>query len=137
MKLNKFLKKYSQFKEIDDLSILEGVKGCYIIVLDEYKQVYIGQSKNIRNRIKQHWSKRKPLNRLVFGSVGKSKISIDSFRALDTTRIFVDVKSEEELDEYEEIYIKKFPNKFICNRISGGNIDNFIGRVLSNVKLRD
>ena len=34
------------------------------------------------------WSQRQPFDSLMFGSVDESIMAIDSFRALDTTRIF-------------------------------------------------
>jgi len=40
-----------------------------------------------KEHIRQHWSKTKQFDRLLWGSVTESIISIDSFRALDTTRI--------------------------------------------------
>ncbi len=63
-----------------------------MLVLDEYKQVYIGQSTDIKSRILHHRSKKKPFDRLIFGSVENSILSIDSFGALDTTRIYISYK---------------------------------------------
>ncbi len=76
--VNKFIDKYENLEEIKDLSKLKGFRGLYLMVLDEYKQVYIGQSSDIRKRIRQHWVARKPMDRLVFGGIENSKISIDS-----------------------------------------------------------
>ena len=79
-----------RMKECVDLNELDGVSGVYIMVLDDYKQVYIGQSKNIKKRIVTgHWARTKSLERLIFGDVCTSVISIDSFGALDTTRVFL------------------------------------------------
>ena len=58
------------------------------MVLDLYKQAYTGQAADIRMRIKRHWSGTKQFERLIFGTKESSVLSIDSFRALDTTRIF-------------------------------------------------
>ena len=77
--------------ETDDLNELAGKQGVYILVLDEYKQAYIGKSEaagGMKQRILNHWSKRKEFGRLLNGKVESSILSIDSFGALDTTRIF-------------------------------------------------
>ena len=85
-KLKLFVKK-NRFIEANNLDDLV-VSGIYILVLDKYKQIYIGMSDNIRKRILNHWSRKKDFDRLIFGKVEKSILSIDSFGALDTTRIF-------------------------------------------------
>ena len=56
-KFNKYLSSFvkrNRFKEIDDLKTVSGVEGIYLLVLDEYKQVYIGISTDIKKRIMQH-----------------------------------------------------------------------------------
>ena len=92
------------------------------MVIGEYSQIYIGTSNDIMKRIRQHWSDGKmKLDRLLCGDVTRSKLSIDSFRALDTTRIFVyptDVTYSRE-DEF----INCFSDEYICNRIIGGKIE--------------
>lgn len=53
------------------------------MVLDEYRQVYIGatsESAGTAERIRQHWSGQKQFDRLLAGSVETSVLSIDSFR---------------------------------------------------------
>ena len=62
-----------------------------MMVLDKYKQAYIGKSDNIEQRIRHHWSQNKSFDRTLFPmyAVEKSVFSIDFFRALDTTRIYV------------------------------------------------
>lgn len=119
-KLKKYIKKTKVFKEIIDLAPLNGVSGYYIMVLDKYSQAYIGQSKNIKARIQSHWSKQKEFDRLVFGTKHNSILSIDSFRAYDTTRIFV--FPTEELDTYENKFINLFDKKYLLNRTSGGRL---------------
>lgn len=123
--LDSFLEQYYEFKEVFDLSQYSKHEGYYIMVLDEYKQVYIGKSYNIKRRIMQHWSKTKPFDRTLcpMYAYNKSCFSIDFFRALDTTRIFVwDHKLENGI---EEELIIKFPSKYCTNRI-GGDITNAI-----------
>ena len=118
--LLKFVKK-KKFNEVDDLDILKDKKGIYILVLDNYKQVYIGISNSIKKRILQHWRTKKDFGHLLCGEVDTSVLSIDSFGALDTTRIFYkELKWYQDLDEYEERIVKEFKNEYMLNRISGG-----------------
>ena len=117
-----FLKDNEEFIEIYDLSNVMFKSGYYIMVLDNYKQVYIGTSLDIGGRILKHWQSRKQFDRLIFPwhSVTKSKLSIDSFRILDTTRIFVYITDE--IFSNEEDYIQNFSPKFVLNRVTGGNL---------------
>lgn len=124
-KLLSFVKKHN-FIEVNDLSLYKGISGIYIMVLDEYKQVYIGQSESgIAERIRKHWSTKKSSNRLIFGQVFNSVLSIDSFGALDTTRIFV--KTINNPFAIENKYVSEFDCKYLLNRTSGsiGNIDTY------------
>lgn len=116
--LQDFLRDHPEFSEIEDLKQCEKVAGYYIMVLDEYCQLYIGTSTNIKNRIWEHWVFSRSFDRLIYGNKYSSKISIDSFRALDTTRIFV--APTPELYIREKAYIACFSNKFLCNRQAGG-----------------
>lgn len=106
------------FKEISDLAPLSRVSGYYIMVLDKYKQVYIGSSQDIRVRILSHWSKQKEFDRLIFGRKEDSILSIDSFRAYDTTRIFV--YPTDNYIKLENDFINMFRKEFVLNRTSGG-----------------
>ena len=121
--LLKFTKKH-KFIEVYDLKQLSDKSGIYILVLDKYKQVYIGKSnsaKGIKGRILAHWSKRKEFGRLLNGSVDTSILSIDSFGALDTSRIFYkELKWFQNIDEYEEKFVKDFKSKYMLNRVAGG-----------------
>jgi len=108
------------FKEIADLAPLSRVSGYYIMVLDKYKQVYIGSSQDIRVRILSHWSKQKEFDRLIFGRKEDSILSIDSFRAYDTTRIFV--YSTDNYIKLENDFINMFSKEFVLNRTSGGTL---------------
>jgi len=113
-----FTKKH-KFVEISDLSKYKGVSGVYILVLDKYKQVYIGISETgIAERIRNHWNERKNPERLIFGQAFNSVLSIDSFGALDITRIFVKTDVPLHLGEYK--YVEEFNNKYILNRTIGG-----------------
>jgi hypothetical protein len=91
------------------------------MVLDEHRRVYVGatsESAGIAKRIRQHWTHQKQFDRLVAGSVETSVLSIDSFRALDTTRIFA-MTTSECFDE-EDLLLQQFPPKFALNRGMGG-----------------
>lgn len=113
-----YLGNHPFFIEITDLNPYDSVEGYYIMVLDEYKQVYIGKSDNIKRRIRQHWTKTKEFDRTLLPIYNtKSVFSIDFFRALDTTRIYV---WKRKLTEgLERKLVSSFPNKFSCNRIGG------------------
>lgn len=82
--LSSFLSHYKRFIEVTNLTDFAGTEGFYIMVLDEYKQVYIGKTKDIKKRIMQHWSKTKPFDRTLFPmySWDKSTFSIDFFSSL-------------------------------------------------------
>lgn len=118
--------------EVTDLTKWDGVPGLYIMALDEYCQVYVGvanSSTGIAKRIRQHWTRQKEFDRLLWGSVTSSILSIDSFRALDTTRIFA-LKTEE-FFAGENPLLEQFPRRFTLNRLMGGNdvvhLANFLG----------
>ena len=92
------------------------------MVLDEYRQVYVGvanSSTGIAKRIRQHWTHQKEFDRLLWGSIETSILAIDSFRALDTTRIFA-VKTDQ-FFAGENPLLEKFPRKFALNRVMGGD----------------
>lgn len=121
--LSSFVKK-NKFREITDLQDLVGISGIYILVLDKYKQVYIGKSdssKGMKSRILSHWSGKKEFSRLIFGDVENSILSIDVFGALDTTRIFVrEYRWSQDLDAVERKLVEAFDTKFRLNRVAGG-----------------
>lgn len=134
VEITKFIKK-TKFKEITDLNEYD-CPGYYAMILDEYCQVYIGTAKNIKDRIRKHWSGGKlKFDRLVFGGVDKSKLSIDSFRSLDTTRILV-YKTNNIYSE-EDNFINYFSNEFVCNRIGGGLMEFGALSIAANTKTRD
>ncbi|MCM3571499.1 GIY-YIG nuclease family protein [Neobacillus mesonae] len=132
-----FLKRNRQFTEVYDLNLYDGKSGYYMMVLDEYSQVYIGTTNNIKRRIRQHWSNSKPFDRLLFpmGNVDSSILSIDSFRALDTTRIYVYETNKTFTDEDE--FIIQFPAKFLCNRLAGGKITGGLLQAIAMMKERN
>lgn len=133
--LQKFLQQYPQFVEVKDLNDYRYKMGYYILVLDKYKQIYIGTTNNICGRIRDHWTKTKQFDRLIFGSIFTSRLSIDSFRPLDTTRIFV--YPTEKIFENEDNFISSFSDKFIINRTKGGILKLGLSESISNRKYRN
>ncbi|MDQ0661586.1 hypothetical protein QFZ35_000084 [Arthrobacter ulcerisalmonis] len=82
------LARHKNLRAVTDLSAWDGVEGVFVMVLDRYKQVYIGQALDIRSCVKRHWSGTKQSDRLIFPDKPSSVLPIYSFRALDTSRIF-------------------------------------------------
>lgn len=136
--LTRFLKKHKKIKQISNLNDCDNVEGIYILVLDKYKQVYIGQARNIKRRIMSHWSKTKPFDKLLFGSVERSILSIDSFGALDTTRIYI--LPTQNAFSIEKELVSDFSLKYMLNRTGGGIGDDketYQFEIIANAKTRD
>ncbi|MDJ0379204.1 GIY-YIG nuclease family protein [Cryobacterium sp. PH31-L1] len=119
--LTKMLQKNKQLRPVSDLKDWTGDGGLYVMVFDEYRQVYVGQSGNIRARIKKHWSGTKAFDRLLCGSPEESVLSIDSFRCLDTTRIFAARTTR--VDVLERRILSTLPKEYVLNRVNGGRPD--------------
>lgn len=116
------MRKTRWLTEVTDLNRWESRGGLYVMVLDDYCQVYVGitqGSVGVKARIRQHWSSSKQFDRLLFGEVEDSILSIDSFRALDTTRIFAVGTTDPW--SLEDAVVGAFPSKFVLNRIAGGD----------------
>nr|WP_181718677.1 hypothetical protein [Planococcus sp. (in: firmicutes)]QJS06176.1 hypothetical protein [Planococcus sp. (in: firmicutes)] len=126
--LTRFLDKTKVFKEFTDLSLLKGSPGYYVMVLDEYSQVYIGISGDITRRLRVHWSAQKQFDRLIFGRIDDSILSIDSFRAYDTTRIFAYVTDD--FQSFENEYINYFDPEYMLNRTVGGTLSGLTEAIL-------
>lgn len=132
--LQHVLAKGRTFKPVESLPALDRKEGAYIMVFDEYKQFYIGQSWDLRKRIKQHWGARKPFDRLIYGrSMYNSIFPVDELRALDNTRIFaarstsrytVEGRAEAAADQ-----------RFCLNRMMGGE-PTPMARMLSGLSPR-
>lgn len=89
--------------------------------LDLNMAFYVGQSSwDMRKRIKAHWNGTKQFDRLLWGGVEESVMSIDSFRALDTTRIFA--ARTINYDALESRLVRTFPPDYLLNRIGGGAV---------------
>lgn len=132
---NYILKQCKKYKmtECINLNEVAGVAGIYMLVLDKYKQVYIGLSDDIKKRVMQHWRNQKSLERLIFGDICNSVISIDSFGAFDTTRIFY-IKTYSQYT-LEERILKSFDTRYTLNRTAGGigSVDTYTGDQASAV----
>lgn len=112
--LSSFLSSFPFFTEIDDLYSVKQRPGIYLLVLDDYACCYFGQSKDIKQRIMQHWRKTN------FSTTG-----IDMFKALDTTRIYVlctekDV-TQSLIDRVEYHVIHAIDRRYLLNCYGGGN----------------
>jgi hypothetical protein len=117
--LDEMLRKNKRLRPVTDLKSLDEEWDVYVLVLDEYRQAYIGQSSwDMRKRIKAHWNGTKQFDRLLWGRVEESVMSIDSFRALETTRIFASRTIN--YDALEARLVKTFPPDYLLNRIDGG-----------------
>lgn len=107
--------------EVTDLTAWAGKSGLYIMVLDDYSQVYVGATDHadgVAGRIRQHWAGTKSFDRLLWGTAETSILSIDSFRALDTTRIFA-AKTASSFNRENKL-LDSIPPKFVLNRLMGG-----------------
>lgn len=129
--LNNFLTQNPKFIKISSLDSYNKVSGCYLMVLNKYKQIYLGASTDIKTRIRKHWQTNKQFDRLIFGRIENSKISIDSFRALDTELIYI--MEADNPFSLEDILLSQINDKFISNRISGGLYDHEILALSSKI----
>ena len=110
------LVEFWQLQYVLDLSGLSKCCGIYVMVLDEYKQCYIGKSNDIRTRITQHWSRDDTI----------SGYGVDTFRAQDTTRIFIlpmEKKAfNKHVDTIEYMMIDSIDEKYLLNIMPGGDL---------------
>ncbi|MBG0738893.1 GIY-YIG nuclease family protein [Paeniglutamicibacter antarcticus] len=127
--LAEMLGKHKRLRPVTDLRSLDGAEGVYVLVLDNYRQAYIGQSYDMRARIRKHWTGTKQFDRLLWGGVDESVLSIDSFRALDTTRIFA--ARTIFANRLEARLVKTFPPDYLLNRIGGGALTGLRGSFIA------
>jgi hypothetical protein len=133
--LSEVLEKNKAMCPVLDLKTVDGKEGVYVMVLDGYRQAYIGQTVDIRARIKSHWSGTKQFDRLFWGHKYESVISVDAFRALDTTRVFAARTTRGY--RLEERLVKTIPPDHLLNRIHGGEMTGFRSRfIAAEVKRR-
>lgn len=119
--INKVVKKYNMI-EIKDLKECKKKTGIYIAVLDNFNQLYIGQTtRDLRERILRHWKVKPKFDTLLYGRVNQSVIPYDSYGALDTTRIFIIYETDKnKIDKIEEKLVREIPKEYQSNRIGGG-----------------
>lgn len=103
-----------------------------MMVLYDYRQAYVGtagSSNGVVRRIRQHWSSTKQFDRLLFGNVEESILAIDSFRALDTTRLFAALVRDPFGAQLK--LVERMPREYLLNRImsGGGKLVGFAARV--------
>lgn len=118
--LKKLIKQFPALKEIDNLNDYKKKHGIYVMVLDDYNTLYIGQATDVRQRIMSHWSRSD-----YFTGTG-----IDLFKALDTTRIFVLECEIKELNPIEHKMTKLCDGKYSFNVLTGGDWDYHIANNL-------
>ena len=119
--VRQIIKKY-KLLEIKDLRECKSKKGIYILLQENFKQMYVGQStRDLKDRIVTHWKKKPKFDKILFGRAEKSVIGVDSFGALDTTRILVYYEdNNNKIDRLEEKLVNNIPKEFVSNRIGGG-----------------
>ncbi len=130
----------NRFEEVKDLNKYNNLKGIYILVLDKYSQIYVGQTtRNLKERIINHWRNEVPLLKtpVIFSNI----LPIDCFGACDTNRIYVYVcNNQDEIDKIESSLINDFPEKYLLNKTVGGKAHNYkdvLDRLLYKRIIRD
>lgn len=119
--LERVLAAGGRFTPVQSLADWDGVEGVYVLVFDEYRQFYVGQSGDLRKRIKGHWTKRKSFDRVLFGGPYDSILAVDELRALDTTRIYaLATTNPSDLERRTEAAADR---RFCLNRMMGGDPD--------------
>ena len=111
--LKKLMKQFPEIKEIRNLNDYKKKTGIYIMVLDGYNTLYIGQAEDIRQRIMRHWSRAD-----YFTGTG-----IDLYKALDTTRIFVLECENKKLNPIENKMTSLCDKNYSFNVLTGGDWD--------------
>lgn len=121
--LEQLLGQAKSLRPVERLADWAGADGAYVMIFDDYKQLYVGQSSDIRKRIRAHWSGRKSFDRLLFGDVYRSILPVDEFRAFDNTRIFAArSRNRHWLEERAE---RAADPRYTLNRIGGGELSPF------------
>ena len=136
--LDEVLRRFSCLQEVRDLNEWEGVPGVYLLVLDEYKQFYVGQATargGIRKRIVVHWQKKPAFDRMLSGPPERSIMSIDCFRALDTTRIFA--AATDDAGALERAVQECLPAEYCANRTQAGDLPGGLAEAIAERRERD
>lgn len=132
--LTAVLSKGRSLRPVEDLNEWDGVEGVYVMVFDRLKQFYVGQSTNVRKRVRQHWTGRKSFDRLVWGTPYDSILPVDELRALDTTRLYAAPSLDP--DALEARLERAADPRFTLNRTAGGAF-NPLGILLTGARARD
>lgn len=123
--IDNVVRRFKSLKQIEDLNVLNGMQGVYLLVLDRYRACYVGQSNDMRRRIMRHWSR----NDYFTGS------GIDMFKARDTTRIYAAVlKEKHRIHKLEHNLIEKIPARYTINCLAGGDLEEAINEGKSILK---
>lgn len=136
--LDEALERFPSLEEVRDLNEWNGVSGVYVLVLDDYKQFYVGQATargGIRKRIVVHWQKKPAFDRMLSGAPERSIMSIDCFRALDTTRIFA--AATDDAGAIERSIQECLPEAYCANRTRAGNLPGGLAEAIAERRERD
>lgn len=136
--LDDVLRSFPCLEEVRDLNEWRGVRGAYLLVLDEYKQFYVGQATSaggIRQRIMVHWQKKPAFDRMLSGPAERSIMSIDCFRAFDTTHIFA--ASSDDPGTLEREIQKRLPAAYCANRTRAGDLAGGLAEAIAQRRERD
>lgn len=107
---------------LDEIKLFKNVKGIYAIIHND-KVLYVGQSKNIADRLRSHRNEnalKNTINKIIReveknGQTGNYNKTIAMYDYIDKHRStikFIVLKETEELDKWEEHYIKLFQPKY-------------------------
>lgn len=136
--LDEVLQRFPSLEEVRDLNEWDGVRGVYLLVLDGYKQFYVGQATacgGIRKRIVVHWQKKPAFDRMLSGPPERSIMSIDCFRALDTTRIFA--ARTDDAGTLERGIQECLPEVYCANRTRAGDLPGGLAEAIAQRRERD
>lgn len=112
--IEKLLNRYAgdgltKFEKVDDLNVYTGQSGIYIFCLDEIRGYYVGQtSKDIKMRIKKHWSE-------------PSNTFDRTYGPNDVSAIYVLRLKTKYLNRVEQDCIANINQNYLLNRFVGGN----------------
>lgn len=148
---------FPELQPVDDLTRWTDVPGVYVLVLDGYKQAYVGLARGrggVRQRIVVHWQKKLAFNRLLAGPPERSIMAVDSFRALDTTRILAarldgaagparlwsgscdGAADADAASRLEQAVFDALPEPFLCNRTAAGVLPGGLHEAIARRRYR-
>ncbi len=123
--LNKLISNFPELEAVNDLNVYKGISGIYVMVLDKYHVLYIGQANDIKRRIMRHW-----LNADYFRGTG-----IDLFKAYDTTRIYALKCEKNKINRIEYQMTQLINNQYSLNILTGGDIDYHVDNNLPIIQM--